>query len=151
MSVMSSAAEPTSPETRAEMIRLIDNLEKYPNDWQAGGARTKVYKWLSDAPDVSVNVCAYLLGDMNRYKDDEGGDMLMAVMFAEARYLLENPDKKTDDHEVHLAGLEGALRTYAAMKSDNPKFLIPPMENLVKLQREQKLSEHVSKGVAKCS
>ena len=143
-------AEPTSPATRVEMIKLIDGLEKHPNDPDAGDARTKVMTWLTDAPDVTVNVCPQLLGGLEKFKEDEGGDMLMSLMFSEARFILEHPEQAGNDPAVHLAGIEGVLRTYAALKADDPKLKIAPMEALARIQAEQKLPELVAKAMEQC-
>lgn len=144
-------AEPTSPATRAEMIRLIDGLEKHPADPEAGATRGKVMAWLTDAPDVSVTVCGALLGGLDKYKEDEAGDLLMQLMFSEAKFILEHPEQSSDDHAVHLAGLEGVLRTYSAMQAGDPKLKIPPVDNLARLQAEKKLPDHVAKAMAKCN
>jgi len=132
------------------MIQLIDKLEKHPNDPNSGDARTKVMAWLTDAPDVTVNVCGQLLGGLEKFKEDEGGDLLMALMFSEARFILEHPDQASNDQAVHLAGVEGVLRTYAALKADDPRLKIAPMEALARTQAEQKLPEHVSKAIEQC-
>src|SRR4029453_16109922 len=150
MAMAAGAVEATSPETRAEMIRLIDNLEKHPGDPNSGEARSKVLAWLTEAPDVSVNVCGQLIGGLEKYKEEQGGDLLLTLMFSEARFILENPDKASDDNAVHLAGVEGTLRTYSAMKAEDPKLKLAPLEALAKLQAEQKLAEHVAKVAAKC-
>jgi hypothetical protein len=144
------AAEPTSPETRVEMIQLIDTLEKHPNDPDARAARGKVMTWLTDAPDVTVTVCGDLLGDASKYTRDQSGDFLIQLAFSEAKFILENPGKANDDQAVHLAGVEGMLRTYAAMKRDDPKLKITPLETLSSMQTEQTLTEHVAKAIKKC-
>ena len=132
------------------MIRLIDTLEKHPNDPNAREMRATVLSWLTEAPDVEVSLCGEYL-DIKKFKADEpGGELVLQQPFAEAKFILENPDKAQDALAVHLAGVEGALRTYAVMKAEDPKLNIPPMEKLVKLQAEQKLPEHVSKAMAKC-
>jgi len=144
------SAEPTSPEIRVEMIQLIDTLEKHPNDPDARAARGKVMSWLTDAPDVTVKMCGDLLGDATKYTKDQSGDFLIQLAFSEAKFILENPAKAKDDHAVHLAGVEGMLRTYASMKKDDPKLKIAPLESLAHMQAEQNLTEHVSKAVKKC-
>jgi len=144
------SAEPTSPETRAEMIQLIDILEKHPNDPDARANRGKVMTWLTAAPDVTVTICGDLLGDASKYTKDQSGDFLIQLAFSEAKFILENPARANDDHAVHLAGVEGMLRTYASMKADDPKLKIAPLETLGQMQAEQKLAEHVSKAMKKC-
>src|SRR5262245_13774207 len=88
------AAEPTSPAQRAEMIRLINGLESRPYGADADNSRKVVMDWLTDAPDVTVNVCGALLGnidDLEGAKDDPG--LLLQLMFAEARFILEHPEQ----------------------------------------------------------
>jgi len=143
-------AEPTSPETRAEMIQLIDILEKHPNDPDARAARGKVMTWLTSAPDVTVKMCGDLLGDASKYTKDQSGDFLIQLAFSEAKFILENPASAKDDQAVHMAGVEGMLRTYASMKADNPKLKIVPLETLAQMQAEAKLPEHVAKAIKKC-
>ena len=145
------AAQQTSPETRAEMIRLIDTLEKHPNDPNAREMRGKVLSWLADAPDVTVTMCDKFLGIEKFNPDEAGGELVLQQPFAEAKFMLENPDKASDEMAVHLAGVEGALRTYAVMKAEDPKLVIPAMESLVKLQAQQKLPEYIAQAIEKCS
>ena len=144
------AAEPTSPQTKAEMIRLIDMLEKQPNHPDGREMRGKVLAWLTEAPDVSVSICGDYLGIQDLDKD-QGGALVLQQPFAEAKFILEHPDKANDEAAVHLAGIESALRAYAALKAEDSKLVNAPMEALVKLQADQKLPEHVSKAMAKCN
>lgn len=144
------AAEPTSPQTRAEMIRLVETLEQQPHHPEGREMRRKVLTWLTEAPDVSVTICEQLLGIKDIDPGGPSGELLLQAPFAEAKFILENPDKANDIEAVHLAGVESALRTYAAMKAEDPKLEIPAMEKLAKLQAEQKLPEHVSRISKKC-
>jgi hypothetical protein len=143
-------AEPTSAATRAEMIRLIDSLEAQPHQSGARDMRAAVLAWLTEAPDVSVSICSdYLaLGDIS--PDKPAGELMLQQPFAEARFILENPDKAQDEKAVHIVGVEGALRAYAAMKAEDATLEIPAMEALVKLQAAGKLPEHVAKAMKKC-
>ncbi len=144
-------AEATSPQAGAEMIRLIDALEKSPNGPDAPEQRRKVLQWLTDAPDVTVELCGDYLGIEKFKPGDKAGDLVLQQAFSEARYILENPDAPQDGQAVHLAGVEAVLRTYAAMQADDPKLVIAPLEKLSRLQADQKLSEHVTKAMAKCN
>ena len=68
----------------------------------------------------------------------------------EAKFILENPDKAKNAGAVHMAGTEGVIRTYTAMKADKPKLSIEPMEHLLQLQSQGKLPEHVTSAIASC-
>ena len=99
------AAEPTSSQTKAEMIRLIDTLEKQPNHPDGREMRGKVLTWLTEAPDVSVSLCGDYLGIQDLDKD-QGGALVLQQPFAEAKFILEHPDKANDEAAVHLAAAE---------------------------------------------
>lgn len=144
------AAEPTSPAVKAEMIRLIGMLEEQPHHPDAREMRGTVLRWLTDAPDVSVMICEHFLAIENFEPDEPAGELVFQQPFSEAKFILENPDKAQDGVAVHVAGIEGALRAYAVMKTEDPKLVVPAMESLVKLQAEQKLPEHVAKAMKKC-
>jgi hypothetical protein len=146
------AAEPTSPGQRAEMIHLINGLETRPYGPEADNSRKAVMEWLTDAPDVSVTICGALLGDIEKLeneKDDPG--LLLQLLFAEARFILEHPDQSKDEHAVHLAGVDGALVFYSAMKAERPAVRIDMIEKIVRVKSDGKLSDHVRKAMDKCN
>jgi hypothetical protein len=150
LSALASAATPASPETRAEMISRIDALEKRPYDPAARDARGTVMTWLIDAPDVSVTICSALLGDLDEL-DKDGGELFATQLpFSEARFILENPSKADDELAVHVAGVEGMLRTYANMKASKPDLKIRHLEKLLKVQIEGKLDAFVKDAMEKC-
>lgn len=144
------AAEPTSPQTRARMIKLIDELEKNPFGKDSKNNAAEVLTWLIDAPDVSVTVCTALLLEPERLEGIEGSSLAGQLMFEEARFILENPDKAQDAQAVHLAGVEGVLRSYAAMKAWMPGLSLDPVEKLVKMKAAGKLSAFVARVAGKC-
>jgi hypothetical protein len=146
------AQEPTSPEKKAEMIRLVDSLEARPYGVDADNSRKAVMAWLTDAPDVTVTVCSALLGDVDKLegeKDDPG--LLLQLMFAEARFILQHPDQAQDEKAVHTAGVRGALAFYDSMKKARPAVRIATLEKISKANADGKLADFVSSAVAKCN
>ena len=145
------AASPTTPEQRAEMIQLVEKLETTPYTADGQDVRAKVLTWLIDAPDVSVTVCTYLLGDPDAFDGDDGGILSTQLMFSEARFILEHADQATNDHAVHVAGVEGVLRTYASMQSSKRTLKLAPMDKLVKIKADGKLDDYVKKTMERCN
>lgn len=145
------AQAPTTPEQKTRMVQLIDGLEKHPYADDSNGSRKEVMEWLTDAPDVSVTVCGALLGDLERLDKEGGGDLLLQLMFSEARFILENPEKAKDDQTVHVAGLEGVLRTYQQMKTEKPGLKIASIEAVARIQADGKLAAFVGKAMDKCN
>src|SRR5262245_35636118 len=137
--VAARAAAPTTPQQRAEMIGLVAKLESAPYAADASDTRGKVMTWLYEAPDVSVTVCPALLVDPDSLSGEEGEALVSQLMFAEARFLLEHTDQPVSEKAVHRAGVEGVLRTYAAMKAGKPGLQIPALEKLGKIHADGKI------------
>ena len=133
------------------MIQLIGILESDPFLKDGKEVRGEVMSWLAEAPDVTVKICPSVLGDIQKLTSDEAGTLVVQLVFAEAKFILEHPDKATDQHAINVAGVEGVLRTYAAMKSAKPKLAIPEIDRLEKLQASGQLGTAVDEGLAKCS
>lgn len=153
VAVSSSAAfsqKSTTPEKRAQMIQLIAALEQNPYHKDAKAARRAVLEWLTSAPDVTVTICAALLIDVTKLKDDDGAILFGQLPFAEARFILEHLDRASDTHAIHQAGVEGVLRAYAAMKAAKPTLALAPIETLVRIQSDGKLSDFVTEAMSKC-
>ena len=85
-----------------------------------------------------------------RLKTMRAAMLVVQMMFSEAKFILENPDKATDQHAINVAGVEGVLRTYAAMKAKKRKLELPQFERLAKLQESGQLGAAVDEGLAKC-
>ena len=142
--------QPTSPEVKARMIRLIGQLESDPYAKDGKDIRREVLVWLIDAPDVTVGICTNVLGDIKKLKGDDGATLTTQLAFSQAKYILEHPDKAADKHAVNIAGVEGVLRTYEAMKRAKPKVKFAPMEQLLQLQSNGGLDAFVDSGLAQC-
>jgi len=132
------------------MIQLIGQLEAEPFAANADDIRREVLPWLIDAPDVSVTICSSVLGDIKKLKGNDGSALLAQLAFSQAKYILEHPDKAADPHAVMLAGVEGVLRTYEAMKQAKPKVKFDTMEHLLQLRSNGGLAAFVDKGLADC-
>lgn len=145
-----TATKDTPAETKAIMIQLINQLERDPFLKDGKSVRGEVLSWLTDAPDVSVNVCTHVLGDISKIKGDDGGTLVVQLMFSEAKFILEHPDKATDQHAINVAGIEGVLKTYASMQASKPKLSIREFDQLSKMKTSGQLSAEVEKRLTKC-
>lgn len=140
----------TSPETKAKMIQLINTLEKEPFHKEAKSHSKEVLVWLIEAPDVTVELCSDVIGDIKKFKGDEGSTLVAYLSFAEARFILQNPEKSADKLAVNVAGVEGVIAMYQSMKASKPKLKIDPVEKLIQLQSENKLTSFVQENLKKC-
>ena len=147
---IASAADATTAETRAQMIRLVGEIEAHPYAADSQSKANTVMTWLTEAPDVSVTMCEALYVDFDQLKGADGALLVTQLPLEEARFILERPDKASDSRAVHTAGLEGMLRTYAAMKAENPALSLAPIEKIARAKADGKLPQFVDKAVAKC-
>ena len=145
-----TAAENTSAETKARMIQLVDKLETDPFTKDGKEIRGELLTWLTEAPDVSVTICPNMFGDIKKIKGNEATILVVQLMFSEAKFLLEHPDRSSDTLAVNVAGVEGVLRTYASMQTVKPKLAIREFDQLAQLQASGQLAAKVEARVAEC-
>ena len=124
---------PSTPEERKKMVELITFLENEPLAKEAKERRKEVLIWLAQVPDITVKLCADVLGGMNKINGDYSSELITQQAFSEAKFVIENPDKSKDEYSVYLAGVEGILRTYKAIKKEKPKVKIEAFEELLSL------------------
>ena len=51
--------------------------------------------------------------------------------YSQAKFIIEHPDKAQDEAAVQLAGVEGVLRTWQAIKTLKPKAKFPLLDELL--------------------
>jgi hypothetical protein len=141
---------PSTPEERKKMVELITFLENEPLAKESKERRKEVLFWLTQVPDITVSVCADVLGGLKKIKGDYSSELLAQQAFSEAKFVIENPDKAKDDYSVYLAGVEGILRAYKSIKKEKPKVKIEAFEELEQKQEKGTLGEYVRVSMASC-
>jgi hypothetical protein len=92
-------------------------------------------KWLTGAPNVSVEIQPYVM-DLT----SENKTFLLLFMGGWTRYALEHPGK-TDKLQCHIAGVESILKAY---KGGNGVEEDEAVANLVDLDKSGKLADWVA-------
>ena len=142
---------PSTPEQRKQVVEMVTFLETSPLAKEAKGYRMKLFGFLAAVPDISVKLCTNVLGESKRLKGDYSDDLVsFQLMFSQAKFLIENPDKAQDDAAVYLAAVEGVLRTWEAIKVEKPKAKFPLMDELLQKRQAGTLAEHVKAATSGC-
>jgi hypothetical protein len=141
---------PSTPEERRRAVEMATFLEKNPLAKEAKGYRSALLYFLAEVPDISVKLCSNVLGESKRIKGDYESELIGQLAFSQAKFIIENPDKAKDDSAVYLAGVEGVLTTWEAIKATKPKAKFPLMDELMQKQQAGSLSEHVKTNMAGC-
>ena len=142
---------PSTPEQRQQAVQMINFIETNPLAKESKEYRRALIFFLIQVPDITVNLCYDILGKDKQLKGDHESDLTGHLMFAQAKFIIENPDKAKDDAAVSLAGVEGVLRVWQAIKTAEPKAKFVLLDELLEKQKAGTLSEHVQAGMKACT
>jgi hypothetical protein len=153
--VVSASAQkrgPSTPEERAQTVRLARALETDPLNDSARPARAWLITFLTDVPDVNVTICTDLFGPLLKTKKDYAPELVTQPMFSEAAFIIEHPDKANDETAVHIAGVEGMLKAYESILKAKPKAHHQFLDDLIVKRDKGELASFVADIVKnKCS
>lgn len=142
----------SSPDDRRRFVSIVENLERAPLDPALGTDRRWAIEWLTDAPDVTVTVCADLLGGLLSEKNfAHSPEIVVQYPLAMAAFIIENSDKAKDPDAQQLAGIASALKAYRAMRNTQPDNKSPALEKLIDAQDRGELPGVVQKAYLRCS
>ena len=135
--------KPSTPEERAEAVRIARALEADPLGKDAAASREKLLKWLVEVPDISVKVCTSFFKPLIGKKKNYSTELEMQPMFSSAAFVIENPDKATDEPAIYQAGLEGTLKAYEAILKTKPKARWDFLDDLLARRDKGELKDYV--------
>lgn len=112
--------------------------------------RKSLWYWLASIPDIKVNLCASLPGDIDQNGMEFGNELVAQLAFAQARFIIEHPAAAGDEYHIYLAGVEGVLKTYTNLRKAKPKFRIYVIEALREKQQKGHLGRYVKSAMEAC-
>jgi hypothetical protein len=141
---------PSTPEERATAVRLARALEADPLGDHAKEARQWLTVWLIAIPDITVPLCGEFLGPVPRGAKKFSSELVVQQMYSSAAFIIEHPGQATDTEAIYQAGLLGVLRAYEAIRSQNPRYTWPFLDELVAKRDGDELTAHVHASAEKC-
>jgi hypothetical protein len=141
----------SSPDDLRRFVSVARSLEQAPLSQGARADREWALEWLTEAPDVTVTLCADALGGMLPDDYPYAGEILLQDAFSMAAFAIEHPETANDPNARQLAGVEGALTAYRSILRDKPEARTPILENLVRTQSRGELPDFVRKMWIRCS
>jgi hypothetical protein len=139
---------PSTPEERAKAVQLAHHLEDQPLANDAVAARRWMTVWLTEIPDITVEVCFSVLGNDLDPKKNYASEISVQMIYSQAAFIIENPDKAKDRQEVFAAGVKGALKAYQAIQKEKPKTKFKSLDDLLARQQNGTMEEAVKQSVA---
>jgi len=137
---------PSTPEERARAVKVAHDLQTDPLANNVQPEREWLIRWLIEIPDIGIDVCGGLLGDLGEKETGYPGALLSAMLASEAAIIIEHPDKAKDKQEVYLAGVDGALNAYQAIRKQDPKYHAPKLDDFLARRNEGKLKDAVAEA-----
>lgn len=150
-SVYAQKRGPSTPEERKQAVEMATFLETNPLAKEAKEMRGKLLFFLTEVPDISVTLCTNVFGESNKFKGDYQAELMGQTAYSQAKFIIEHPDKAQDEAAVQLAGVEGVLRTWQAIKAAKPKAKFPLLDELLAKQQSLTLEEHVKENLQGCN
>lgn len=141
---------PSTAEERKRAVEMATFLETTPLAKEAKDYRAALLYFLAEVPDITVKLCTNVLGESKRLKGDYESELVGQLAYSQAKFVIENPDKAQADAAVYLAGVEGVLRTWQAIKTAKPKAKHLLMDELLQKQQAGTLAEYVKAGMSGC-
>lgn len=140
----------STPEERKRAVEMATFLEKNPLAKEAKDYRAALLFFLAEVPDIAIKLCSNVLGESKRIKGDYEAELVGQLAYSQGKFIIENPDKAQDDGAVYLAGVEGVLRTWQAIKAAKPKAKFKLMDELLEKQQAGTLTEYVKANMSGC-
>ena len=142
---------PSTPEERARAVKIAHHLEDEPLAKDAKDQREWVIQWITDIPDITVNVCFEYFG---KRPDPHGGhsmEIANQMIISSAAFMIEHPDKVKDEQAIALAGLLGSIKAYQVILKQDPDSRWAQMDKLVEMREHGELDEFVGDTRRKCA
>jgi len=144
------AAKHSTAEDRQRVVTIARKLEATPLDPKLGPEREWAVQWVFSSPDVHVHLCTTLLSDLRRprykYKAELGSQLLISI----AAFLIEHPEKSSDNLAKSVAGMESVLKAYTAILKTDPQATAPSLDEYLQKEKEGKLAEAVQEKIKDC-
>jgi hypothetical protein len=143
-------AKKSRPADREKAVRLAHELESDPLCDDGPQKRKWLIDWLSKVSDITVNV-RDLLGPVPNKSYPYSPQLTTQMIFSNAAFVIEHPDRANDEVAAQTAGLEGALDAYQAILRGNPDARLAFFDDLIARREAGTLGDYVRQSIAEQS
>ncbi|CAN5269241.1 hypothetical protein BH20ACI2_BH20ACI2_05180 [soil metagenome] len=135
------ANKTSRPEDKETFVKGTRLLEQDPFNKNAKKIRSSLLFWLIEAPDVSVTLCSDFLpvGEKYKYAPEITGQFTYGM----GSFIIENPNRATDQKAVFQGGLESVSRMYESMLKEQPKARNDFLNGLVEKRNKGEVGKFV--------
>ena len=149
-------AQSRGPSTADERNRAVQAAKQLRTDPLAASTQTErewLIKWLIEVPDIAVQLCGGILGDLGDTNQSAyPGTLLATMMASEAAYVIENPQRAKDRRAMFRAGVDGALDAYEVIRKKDASYQAKKLDEFVLARNAGKLDDVLNSALkaSKC-
>jgi len=132
----------SSPADRARFVSVVHWLEENPVQPRGQPDRDWAIQWLTEAPDVTVNICLDSVGGLND-SYAHNSEIAIQYMLAIGVFLIQHPEGANDPNAQQVAGVAGALRAYRSILRTQPNPRSRILDGLLDTERRGGLADYI--------
>lgn len=142
----------STPEERARAVEYARRVEADPFAKDLYDDETWFRQWLDEISDVNAFTCSINLDELVNARDPLGATaeligsyssfLLRAVIAARVAFVIEHPERAHDLAAIYLAGIEGTLKTYRAIREKYDTFHVTQVDEWLELKKKGKLESY---------
>jgi hypothetical protein len=137
---------PSTPEERARAVKVAQELQSDPLDENAKADADWLVRWLVEIPDLGVDVCTGILGELGEKETGYPHALLATMLGAEAAFLIQHPEQAQDTQQEYLAGVDGALNAYLAIRKKDPRYHVAKLDDFLAKRSQGSLKDAVAES-----
>ncbi len=141
---------PSTPEERKRLVNIEHKMEASPLDKGLDKDIKWALDWIRDVPDVTVSLCWSPLEPAIRSDYKYHTRIPGQFALSSAAFIIEHPDRATDQVAPYIAGVEGVLRAYKSTVKSEPEAKSDELDELLKMQAAGTLADYVRKAAKDC-
>jgi hypothetical protein len=146
-----AAGASSSQQDRERFVTITRQLERAPLDASLRADRAWAVRWLTEAPDVSVTVCADTLGGVLQSDYPHTQEIVVQYTLSIGAHVVEHPTATNDPIAQQIAGAEGALAAYSSILRDEPDSKSPALEEMLQARARGELPDFVRMAFKNCT
>ena len=135
---------PSTAEERAKTVRLARELENDPLGDSAGPSRAWLIEFVKTVPDLDIVICSSLLAELFKTEENYAPELSIQPVFSEAAFVIEHPERASDQTAVLVAGIKGTLRAYESILKAEPKARHKFLDGLIEKRDKDELEAWVA-------
>lgn len=147
----SAGRGPSTPDERSKAVNLVRALEADPLNEGARDSRRWLVAWLSEIPDITVQMCPALLGENFEVNKKYAAELALQQSLSSAAFIIEHPDRANDKLAVSIAGVEGVFKAYEAILAQKPKAHFKSLDALIEAKSKGALESIIAQNVRACT